>query len=149
MLALLERVAQFFARRGRDWPPAASEAELAALLRDLERGLRHEVERHFLLEEQSLFPILARSGDAELVALLLEEHAAVRQVAKELLPLLPRALGQALGAAEWQRLRILALELADRLGDHARKEEVSLVPALENALDERTDSELIMAYATQ
>ena len=44
-------------------------------------------------------------------------------------------------------LRVTALELAERLVSHVQKEEMSLLPALEDLLDEATDAELALAYA--
>jgi hypothetical protein len=44
-------------------------------------------------------------------------------------------------------LRSLGLELAERLVSHVQKEEMSLLPALEDLLDEEVDHELASAYA--
>ncbi len=53
--------------------------------------------------------------------------------------------GEAVAPQTWQAIRTLGLELAERLGAHINKEELSLVPAVEEALDEETDRELAMA----
>jgi len=147
VLALLGRVEQVFAHAAAAWPPQRVEADLARLLGDLKHGLSHEVTRHFALEEEQLFPLLRKAGEGDLVELLLEEHAAVRDVAVALLPLLPRALAGELSPPQWDALRRHALELAERLGAHARKEELSLVPILDETLDEDRDREIALHYA--
>ena len=51
--------------------------------------------------------------------------------------------------ADWQAMKTLGLELADRLAAHAQMEDGALLPALEDVLDEQTDQELLLAYAAQ
>jgi hypothetical protein len=41
---------------------------------------------------------------------------------------------------------VLGLELAERLVGHVQKEEMSLLPALEDLLDEEADAELAGRY---
>jgi hypothetical protein len=45
-------------------------------------------------------------------------------------------------------VRILGLELAERLVAHVQKEEMSLLPSLEDLVDETADGELSTAYAS-
>ena len=49
---------------------------------------------------------------------------------------------------EIQANRELLLELAERLGSHAQKEQDSLVPLVDEILDEETDAMLAMEYAS-
>ena len=112
----------------------------ATLLRTAAAALTGEVERHFAFEEAELFPRLRDAGEGDLVELLLEEHASVRSAAREFIA----------GVAEnplAARLKALGLEVAERLASHAQKEEMSLLPVLEDLLDEETDHELASAYA--
>jgi len=76
--------------------------------------------------------------------LLTEEHETIRSAAHALRELL--ALPQPDAAARRQ-LGALGLELAERLVAHVQKEEMALLPALEDLLDEETDRELALAYA--
>lgn len=122
----------------------APEAELDALLRNCSAALAEEVTRHFEFEERELFTRLAQAGDGDIAELLTEEHETIRAAARGLRELL--ALPQPDGAAR-QQLRTLALELAERLVAHVQKEEMALLPALEDLLDEETDRELALAYA--
>jgi len=110
-----------------------------ALLRAALAAIDDEVERHFAFEEAELFPRLKETGEGDLVELLLEEHAAVRDAARRF----ATAAKQTPYGAE---LRPAGLEFAERLASHAQKEEISLLPALEDLLDADTDAELIAGY---
>jgi len=130
-LALWGRVEQSFAAGRQD----------AALMREAAAALQGEIERHFAFEEAELFPRLAEAGEADIAALLAEEHAAIRAAGAEFLALAP-------GEASQAQCRNLALELAERLISHVQKEEMALLPALDDLLDEDADRELQLAYAS-
>ena len=121
-----------------------AESELMDLLRRCAAALADEVTRHFEFEERELFTRLAQAGDGDIAELLTEEHETIRDAAQRLRALL--ALPQPDAAAQKQ-LRALGLELAERLVAHVQKEEMALLPALEDLLDEETDRELALAYA--
>ena len=145
VLNLLARFEQALARRGE--PPPADDPAWRGLLSQLDTALRHEITRHFGLEEDQLFPRLHRHGDGDLAELLLEEHEAIRAVVGPLLGLIARAAAGELDAAGWKAFRISGLELVERLGSHAQKEESALVPLVEEMLDEQTDHDLWSEYA--
>ena len=113
----------------------------AALMREAAAALQGEIERHFAFEEAELFPRLADAGEADIAALLGEEHAAIRAAGAEFLAL-------AAGEASQAQCRNLALELAERLISHVQKEEMALLPALDDLLDEDADRALQLAYAS-
>lgn len=113
----------------------------ATLMRDAAAALAGEVERHFAFEERDLFPRLGAAGEGDMVELFLEEHVAIRAAAKRFIALVK---ANPLDAA----LKPVGLELAERLASHAQKEELSLLPALEDLLNEETDDELASAYAS-
>lgn len=138
-LALWGRLEQTLARRGNR--PAA--AEDAALLRNCAAQLADEVTRHFAFEEAELFPRLAAAGEGDIAELLLEEHVTIRAAALRFSELTQP--GQDLAAC-WPELRMLGLELAERLVGHVQKEEMSLLPSLEDLLDEQADAELAGRY---
>jgi hemerythrin-like domain-containing protein len=112
----------------------------AALVRNAAAALEHELDRHFAFEEDELFPRLAAGGEADLGELLAEEHVAIRQAGRAFIALAKQAPSD-------PGLRPLGLELAERLAAHVQKEEMSLLPAIEELLDEETDRELISKYA--
>jgi len=122
----------------------APEAQLLDTLRGCAAALADEVERHFHFEERELFTRLSEAGEGDIAQLLAEEHETIRAAARSLQALL--ASGRP-DAASLERLRPLGLELAERLVAHVQKEEMALLPALEDLLDEETDRELALAYA--
>lgn len=145
-LELLAQLEARLARAGRNVNLA--EPELARLLSQLAGHLERDVGRHFDFEEQELFPRLQDAGDGDIVALLTDEHAAIREVAAELQPL-ARAAGRGeLAAADAPLLVRSTMELIERQMAHIQKEGMALLPLLEDLLDEDTDRELAMAYAS-
>ncbi len=144
-LDLLGRAEQAFVRPPRG---GAADAELARAVTDLDRHLRQEIERHFAFEERELFPRMAAAGEGDIAELLREEHDAIRAVSAELAPLIAAARAATLDAAGWKTLARLALELTERQVAHIQKEEMSLLPLLDDLLDDDTDRELAFAYAS-
>jgi hemerythrin-like domain-containing protein len=141
VLAQLEpRLAR--AARASQW----AEPELVRLCARLAGQLERDVARHFDFEERELFPRLAEWGDGDIAALLTNEHAAIREVAAELLPLL-QAAGRGEAPADGPLLVRSALELIERQASHIQKERMALLPLLEDLLDDDTDRELAMAHA--
>jgi hemerythrin-like domain-containing protein len=138
-LALWGRLEQTLAVRGSRSPTA----EDLRLLRDCAAQIADEVTRHFAFEEADLFPLLAASGEGDIAELLAEEHATIRAAARRFGEL---AHPGGDPAGHWPELRTLALELAERLVSHVQKEEMSLLPSLEDLLDEETDRELAGSY---
>jgi hemerythrin-like domain-containing protein len=141
-LELLARVEKALAR------PHAGDPDLARLARSLAQHLELELTRHFDFEERDLFPRMDEAGDGEMAALLTEEHAAIREVAAELLPLAHTVAGGASDDASVERFKRTALEMVERLVAHIQKETMALLPLLDDLLDENDDRELASAYAT-
>ncbi|HXZ92324.1 MAG TPA: hemerythrin domain-containing protein [Burkholderiales bacterium] len=123
------------------------DAALDALIARAAAALADEVARHFDFEEKELFPRLAQAGEGDIAELLAEEHGVIRGAAAQFDELARQLRAGSLDAAGWQRLRVAALELAERLVAHVQKEEMSLLPALEDLLDEATDAELALTYS--
>jgi hemerythrin-like domain-containing protein len=129
-------------------PPAADDAAWRMLPAQVATALEHEISRHFELEETQIFPRLHERGEGDLAELLLEDHELIRGVTRPLLGLLAQAQAGGLDAAGWRTLKALGLELAERLGSHAEKEQGALVPLVDEMLDEATDEELWKIYAS-
>ena len=107
----------------------------AALMRSAAAALAGEIERHFDFEETELFPRLAAAGEGDIAELLREEHVSIRAAATSFIALVKENPIHG-------KLRALGLELAERLVSHVQKEEMSLLPALEDLLDDQTDAAL-------
>jgi len=144
VLGLLERFGLALGRLAA--PPSPEDTDWNHLQPQLLAAIEHEISAHFDLEEQQLFPILRANGSGELADLLAEEHVPIRAVSAPLLALLKRARAGEIDPAQWRELRRLGLELAERLGSHAQMEEGSLVPAIDELLDDETDMEIWNSY---
>ena len=145
VLGLLERFAAALARL-RAAPPAGDDPVWRHLFGQLETALQYEVTHHFALEEDQLFPRLHAYGAGDLADLLFEEHESIRAPARALLELVERERAGHLDVTGWRSLKARGLELVDLLGSHARKEEESLVPIVDEMLDEETDNALWIEY---
>lgn len=143
-LDLLGRVEQALVRAPR---ASAASPDLVKLITALGQHLAQDVERHFGFEERELFSRMDEAGDGGIASLLLEEHEAIREVSAELQPLARAAAAGTLDAAGWDALKRGALELVERQVAHIQKEEMALLPALDDLLDDDTDRELAFAYA--
>ena len=123
------------------------EASLAAgrhdalLLKSAAAALAQELDHHFRFEERELFPRLAAAGEGDIGELLQEEHEVIREAGRRFMDLVKDDPSRS-------EVKILGLELAERLVAHVQKEEMSLLPALEDLLDEAADGELAVAYAS-
>jgi hemerythrin-like domain-containing protein len=142
-LGLLERVEATLAKAKA--APAPGDAAWARLLHELDANLANEIGRHFDFEEKELFPLLASGGDRDIAALLAEEHEAILALAKRMIPVL-RAYLAGNAAQGWTGLREMALELVERQVAHIQKEEMSLLPVLEDMLEPELDAELLTRY---
>lgn len=143
-LDLLGRLEQRLVR----WPRGAAKAdtELTGLLGHLVRQLQRDTGRHFEFEENELFPRMADAGDGDIAGLLREEHEAMRELARELLPLAEAAAAGTLDAEGWQVLRRATLEMVERQVAHIQKEGMALLPLLDELLDDETDQRLALDY---
>lgn len=108
-----------------------------ALMRSAASSLADEVHRHFVFEERELFPRLAASGEGDIAELLHEEHAVILDAAQRFIAFVKEDASQA-------QVKVLGLELAERLVSHVQKEEMSMLPALEDLLDDDADAELAL-----
>jgi hemerythrin-like domain-containing protein len=119
----------------------AAGREDPALMKRAAAALEHELATHFELEERELFPRLAAAGDADIGELLTEEHGVIREAGRRFIALVR-------GGAALRELRPLGLELAERIFAHVHKEDLGLVPLVEDVLDDEADEALSLAYAS-
>jgi len=145
--AVLERLETVLGRHGPRLAPPPADADAARLLKDLIAALDTEIGPHFAFEEESIFPLLAASGEREMGAHLLEDHQAILPLARRLAALAKRARGAGFAAAAWTEFHAAGAVLVERLVSHAQKEEMAMLPALDDLLDEETDGRLAVDYA--
>lgn len=146
-LALLERLVALLGRVGPAAPPAPDDSEARRLLAALSVAITTEISSHFRFEEEHLFPRLAEHGEGDLGTLLTEEHDVIVPIGERVVELAGTAQGGGFTPESWAEFHRLAGEYAERLTAHAQKEEIALVPLIEEMLDPDGDMALAEAYA--
>ncbi len=143
-VALMERLEQLIARNRRS--PPANERGVAQLLDELSRELGADVERHFAFEEAQLFTYLDAIGDKAIGAHLAGEHAAMRPLGTLLAALARNARDNGFDGPGWDEFRHIGGELCERMLAHVQKEEMALLPLLEESMDDQTEARLYASY---
>jgi len=144
-IALMERLEQLLSRYRRTAPPAGDRA-VVQLMSDLATSLEGEVQRHFAFEEDRLFPYLDAAGDEAIGAHLTDEHNAIRPIGMRIAVLARDMASSGFDEAKWGEFRRLGLELCDRLLAHVQKEEMALLPLIDEGMDAETEARLFEEY---
>jgi hemerythrin-like domain-containing protein len=145
-IALMERLERLISQYRRGAPPDTANDAVAKLLSDLAVSVTSEVERHFAFEENRLFPYLEKAGDAAIGAHLTDEHNAIRPLGTCIAVLAREAVGRGFDAARWDVFRRVGQELSERMLMHVQKEEMALLPLLEESMDPDTEACLYQDY---
>lgn len=144
-VALIERLEQLIARHRRG-EPDVKDAATARLLTDLSIGITGEVDRHFAFEEDHLFSYLAAAGDSAIGAHLTSEHNAIRPIGARLASMAREAASHGFDAAGWETFRRESQEFCERILAHVQKEEMALLPLIDETMDADTEARLYMEY---
>ncbi len=145
-IATIEALETMIARARRN-APDTGEDDVKRILRRAADTIEQEVGNHFTFEENELFTRLADMGDVGIGEHLSEEHRAILPLAGQVAALARDALADGFDAESWKRFRTLGGELIERMLAHIQKEEMALLPMLEELLDPETDMELSEAYS--
>ena len=129
-----------------DQPPDPADSTFTMLLGDLIAIVETELVPHFKFEEDELFPILLEAGAADLCGLLQEEHAIILPIAGRLCDYAKAARKQGHDPDGWNRFRRDGLALVENLSGHIDKEEMSLVPLLDEIIEDGQDLQLTDSY---
>lgn len=121
-------------------------SRLAALLGALAAAVEGEVAGHFALEELGLFPLLEAAGEGAFGEALAEEHRVILPLGRRLAGLARAGLRDGFDASAWREFRRLGLDFAARLTEHAEKEEIGLLPVLDEILEDEDDNRLADGY---
>jgi len=143
-VALMERLEQLLARHRH--APGNGDPAVSLLLSELSASLETEVRRHFDFEEDQLFTYLNGTGDEAIGALLTDEHRVIRPLGAEVAKLAREAAAQGFDEATWSKFRRQAQELCQRLLAHVEKEEMALLPLLQDGMDADTEARLLDEY---
>lgn len=146
-IALMERLEKLLVKHRPDNAPDATNQEVARLLSDVSTGVAQEVNRHFDFEENELFSYLGALGDEAIGQHLTMEHAAMRPLGAQVAALAREAAADGFDAARWTMFRRLGQELCERMLSHVQKEEMALLPILEDAMDPDTEARLYQEYS--
>ena len=146
-IALMERLEKLVVKHRPDNPPDAASADIARLLSDVATGVAQEVNRHFDFEENELFSYLGALGDEAIGQHLTMEHTAMRPLGAQVSALAREAAADGFDVARWTMFRRLGQELCERMLSHVQKEEMALLPILEDAMDPDTEARLYQEYS--
>ena len=145
-IALMERLEQVINRYRRGGLPPVTDAAVKQLLSDLFTGVQSEIEHHFSFEEDQLFTYLTALGDEAIGAHLTEEHRAIRPIGTRIAMLAREASAQGFDEVKWSEFCRLGQELCERLLMHVQKEEMALLPLIEENMDAETEARLNQEY---
>ncbi len=144
-IKVIEALDQMIARARKNAPDLTDPSTRAALTAAT-HAIEEEVSVHFAFEEDELFTRLEEMGDVEIGAHLRDEHAAILPLGKEVAQRAGRALKGGFSPSEWGEFRTITGELIERMFAHIQKEEMALLPMLDELLDSETDMELATSY---
>jgi hemerythrin-like domain-containing protein len=142
-IAIMERLEEFIGRRA---PASLGDPAASRLLRDLVDAVEQDTSRHFDFEEAHLFPLFQSVGDQLIGDHLTEEHSFMRPVGEKLATLARAAQREGFDPAGWREFQRAAAEFAQRMVLHVQKEEMALLPLIDDLLDATTELRLRKIY---
>ncbi|MDH3233629.1 MAG: hemerythrin domain-containing protein [Alphaproteobacteria bacterium] len=145
-IALLERIESTLAAY-RKAAPDTQAPDVAAVLRNLVSSVEADITAHFAFEQDELFTRLSEAGDTGMTSILQEEHDVILPLGEQVSALARAAIDSGFTEDSWTEFRRLAAELVERMIAHIQKEEMGMLAALEQLLDEDADMEVMMRYA--
>lgn len=141
----LEDLETTLTRLGPKAPPDVSDPALARQFATLAATMKAEIACHFAFEEDRLFPLVRAFGDTPMLMVLQDEHDTIRPLAAEVADAVRSALAGGFTPESWAAFYDLGLELVERETFHIQKEEMALLPMLDQIVDPDQDGELSMA----
>ena len=144
-IVVIEALDQLIAR-ARKKAPDISDPTVASTLKKATGAIEEEISQHFAFEENELFTRLEEMGDVSIGEHLRGEHRALLPLGQAVGEMARTALANGFTDESWARFRDTCGELIERMFAHIQKEEMALLPALEDLLDAETDMALSTAY---
>jgi len=144
-IALLEDLDAVIRKAGRRTPDA-NDAGTRATLSKAASVIDREIRNHFSFEENELFTRLEEAGDVGIGAHLREEHAALLPLGDKVGQGAAEALASGFSDESWKAFRDRAGQLIEMMFAHIQKEEMGLLPAIEDLLDPEEDMELSLGF---
>lgn len=146
-ISVLERLEGVFQKNGPKKTPVGDNPDITSLLGDIINLVECDVKNHFTFEEEKLFPLLSAMGDSPISYILTGEHNVILPLGNLLSELAKAARTDGFSDASWVQFRQSGVELIERMISHIQKEEMALLPMLEDIVEEDEDAELMMAYS--
>lgn len=146
-ISVLERLEGVFQKNGPKKTPAGDSPDITSLLGDIINLVECDVKNHFSFEEDKLFPLLSAMGDSPISMILTGEHNVILPLGNLLSELAKSARKDGFTDASWLQFRQSGVELIERMISHIQKEEMALLPMLEDIIDEDEDADLMMTYS--
>jgi len=145
-ISVLERLEAVFQKYGPKKVPGGDNPEITSLLGDISHLVECDVKNHFAFEEGRLFPLLAALGDSPISQILTGEHNVILPLGNLLSELAKIAKTDGFNEASWLQFRQSGAALIERMISHIQKEEMALLPMLEDIVEEDDDAALLMDY---
>ena len=145
-IAVIESLDQMIAKY-RKTPPDINDPVVRRTLKNATGAINEEISSHFAFEEDELFTRLEEMGDLAIGEHLRGEHRALLPLGKAVDEIARSAIETGFTDESWTNFRNIAGELVERMFVHIQKEEMALLPALDDLLDDEADMELSTAYS--
>jgi hemerythrin-like domain-containing protein len=145
-IAMLENLENMIAQAKRT-APDVSDPKIKTILEQVNLTIEQDIRGHFAFEENELFTRLAEFGDVAIGEHLTQEHRAMLPIAEQVTLSTAKAVNDGFDGESWLEFRSLAGELVERMLAHIQKEEMALLPMLEELLDPEADMELAEIYS--
>ena len=145
-IRVIEALDQMIAK-ARKTAPDTGDATVHRALKSAATAISEEISAHFTFEEDQLFTRLEDMGDVGIAGHLRDEHAAILPLGQEVARRAAQALENGFGPDDWPPFRTLAGELIERMFAHIQKEEMALLPMLDDLLSDDDDMELASNFA--
>jgi len=127
-------------------PPDVQQAETRMLMGTLKAAIRSEVTSHFAFEEDAIFPVLAEVGADDMNDILADEHKVLLPLGMDIADMAEAAGRDGFTPENWAKFTHISNDFIDNLRSHVDKEEMGMIPALEDNLTDEEDDALIKAY---
>lgn len=145
-IVVIEGLDQLLARAKKK-APDTNAPDVNRTLKQVATAIREEVSEHFAFEENELFTRLEEAGDVGIGMHLREEHKAILPLGEQVSSMAADALKDGFSDANWNIFRTVAGELIERMFAHIQKEEMALLPMLDDLLEPEDDMELSTTYS--
>jgi hemerythrin-like domain-containing protein len=146
VLALLDRIEQLLNANLGAEPPDATAGDVRLLLGTMKAEITTEIKLHFAFEEEHLFPMFEAAGAGDMNNILIQEHQTLMPLGLGLADKAGQAAIDGFDADSWAKFKTSSGQFIDGLRSHVAKEEMGMVPLLDDLIDQDQDSCLVATY---